>query len=346
MSRQGAATLLPALAHRALTTEAVMLSAPEWPRVPDCLRRADGESLGVAAAYRERYGHTHPADPIGPAPGRASPEARAAWHGALAALSRVDGIDLRGATDGKLWLRRGTYERETAWAPPQVAEQLRLMRVAQRDAHVKSVRAGHEARAASDGEVAGRHRRLARVWRALEAKAAREADLLAAVQETRRQWEAVTESPRRIAVAADVELRRRPPGREIPPLRPHLTEAAGIAWPEAPAPGADMKVWVQLTLDGPAHLLPGPTPHQQQNELAPSRQREAAGQLMLGLTPEAAHEDIPEQVLRIRDNAKIAQAKPDELAKPPARDRGRRPVTGAGLASPSQAGTSSGPAAT
>ena len=54
MSRQGAATLLPALAHRALTTEAVMLSAPEWPRVPDCLRRADGESLYVphgAARY-------------------------------------------------------------------------------------------------------------------------------------------------------------------------------------------------------------------------------------------------------------------------------------------------------
>jgi hypothetical protein len=30
----------------------------------------------------------------------------------------VDGVDLRGCTDGELWLRRGTYERQTAWAPP------------------------------------------------------------------------------------------------------------------------------------------------------------------------------------------------------------------------------------
>ena len=33
------ARLLPDLARRALATEAVLLSAPKWPRVPDCLRR-------------------------------------------------------------------------------------------------------------------------------------------------------------------------------------------------------------------------------------------------------------------------------------------------------------------
>ena len=54
MTAADAAALLPALARRALATEAVMLSAPEWPRVPDCLRRASGESLYVphgAARY-------------------------------------------------------------------------------------------------------------------------------------------------------------------------------------------------------------------------------------------------------------------------------------------------------
>ncbi len=288
------------------------------PLPQDAAARADWEHrAGVVAAYRERYGYAHPADPIGPAPGRTSPEARAAWHGALAALGRVDGIDLHRCTDGDLWLRRSTYERETAWAPPHVAEQLRLMRTAERDAHVKAVRAGHEARAARDEEAAGRHRRLARVWRALEAKAAREADLFTAVQETRRQWEAATESTRRIAIAADLELCRRHPGMVIAPLRPHPAETAGGLWPEALAPGTDNEVWVQLTLDGSAHLLPDdPSPHQQ-NELAPSKQREAAGQLMLGLTPEAAHEEVPEQVLRIRDNAKAAQAKLDELTNTP-----------------------------
>src|SRR5450759_5110498 len=54
MTADAAAALLPAMAKRALAAEAVMLSAPEWPRVPDCLRRASGESRYVphgAARY-------------------------------------------------------------------------------------------------------------------------------------------------------------------------------------------------------------------------------------------------------------------------------------------------------
>jgi hypothetical protein len=45
--------------------------------------------------------------------------------------------------------------------------------------------------------------------------------------------------------------------------------------------------------------------------------QEAAGQLALGLTPETAGHDIPEQVVRIRDNARIVQARLDELASTP-----------------------------
>jgi TrwC relaxase/AAA domain len=54
MSAADAAALLPELARRALATQAVMLSAPEWPRVPDCLRRACGESVYVPHGAR-RY---------------------------------------------------------------------------------------------------------------------------------------------------------------------------------------------------------------------------------------------------------------------------------------------------
>ena len=190
----------------------------------------------MVAAYRERYGYAHPDDPIGPEPSKTSPEARAAWHAALAALGRVDGIDLRGCTDGDLWLRRSTYERETAWAPPHVTEELRLMRTAERDAHVNAIRADHETRAAKDEQTAGRHRQLAAIWRALEAKAAREADMFAAVQDTRRQWETVTETTRTMAIAADAELRRRHPGLQIEPLRPHPAEADSITYPVAPDP--------------------------------------------------------------------------------------------------------------
>ena len=182
------------------------------------------------AAYRERYGYAHPDDPIGPEPSKASPEARAAWHAALAALGRVDGIDLRGCTDGDLWLRRSTYERETAWAPPHVTEELRLMRTAERDAHVNAIRADHETRAAKDEQTADRHGQLAAIWRALEAKAARESEMFAAVQATRRQWETLTETTRTMAIAADAELRRRHPGMQIEPLRPHPAEADGITY--------------------------------------------------------------------------------------------------------------------
>jgi conjugative relaxase-like TrwC/TraI family protein len=283
----------------------------------DPVARADWEQrASLVASYRERYGYSHPGDPIGPAPGRTSPEARAAWQAAMAAIGQVDGIDLRECTDGDLWLRRGTYERETAWAPPHVAEELRLMRKAERDAHVNAVRAEHESRATKDEQTAARHQQLARSWQALEAKAAKEAAIFTAVQDTRHQWEAVTETTRRIAIAADIELRRRHPGLQLEPLRPHPNEAASIAYLE-PSDSVQEDVWIQDTLDGFPRLAEGTTPSKPDGKSATSKQREAEGQLALGLTPETVHAKIPEQVLRIRQNAKIAQAKLDELAHMP-----------------------------
>jgi conjugative relaxase-like TrwC/TraI family protein len=281
-------------------------SVPEDP-----IARADWKQrASVVAAYRERYGYAHPGDPIGPEPARTSPEARAAWHAALCALGRVDGIDLRGCTDGDLWLRRGTYERETAWAPPHVAGELRLMCHAERDAHVNAVRAEHEHRAAKDPQVAVRHGHLARIWQALEAKAAREAQMFAAIQETRRQWEALTQTTRRIAIAADLELRRRQPELSIPPLRPHPSEQR-----EFPGCAPAETTWVQLTLDGIEHRVGAPPSGRQHDKCGPHAQdAQVNGQLTLDLTPGAAYHEIPAYVLRIRDNAKIAQAKLDDLA--------------------------------
>jgi len=229
---------------------------------------------GIIAAYRERYGHDHPADPIGAEPGRTSPEARAAWHGALAALGRTGGIDLRHLSDGALWLRRGTYERETAWAPPHAAADLKLVRTAGRDAHVNALRAEHETRAARRRRAAARHADLARLWRAVAAKAAAEEQLLAAVQDTRRRWELVSESTRRIAIAADTELRRRRPGTPIAPLRPHPAEAT-------------------------AGRL---------------RQPEAERLAALGLTPETAGEAIPPELHQLRQRAATVQYRLDELS--------------------------------
>src|SRR6185437_15615946 len=193
----------------------------------DPTARLDWEHrASMIAAYRERYGFDHPAGPIGPEPAKVSPEARAAWHTALVAADRIDGVDLRHCTDGDLWLRRSAYERETAWAPPHVASDLRLTRIARRDAEVNAIRAEHEAAIARRTRSAGRHRELARHWRTAEAKAATEEQLLADMQATRRDWESITQPTRQAAVAADAELRRRHPRMPIEPLIPHPAEAA------------------------------------------------------------------------------------------------------------------------
>jgi hypothetical protein len=51
-------------------------------------------------AYRELSGYDHPADPIGPEPSASTPDLRAAWHEAFAALGPADGPDVRGMPGG------------------------------------------------------------------------------------------------------------------------------------------------------------------------------------------------------------------------------------------------------
>lgn len=48
-------------------------------------------------AYRELSGYADPADPVGPEPSASSPDLRAAWHEAFAALGPADGPDVRAA---------------------------------------------------------------------------------------------------------------------------------------------------------------------------------------------------------------------------------------------------------
>jgi flagellar biosynthesis GTPase FlhF len=247
--------------------------------------RADWEDRAARlGAYRELYGYTAPADAIGPEPGKTSPEARADWHAAFEALGHIDGIDLRGCSDAQLRLRRGTYAQETGWAPRYVGEELRLARLQIRTAFENAIREEHEARVAADPETAGRHEQLAAMWRAMQAKAATVTDLLAEAQETRRQWEALTEPTRRIAVAADLELRRRHPDADLDPL----TSAE---------PGGGISAGQES----------------QPSEAAWGPQRDVLGQAGLGLTPDTVNDALPARLDRIRENMRAAQARIDDL---------------------------------
>ena len=214
-------------------TERIGEHASEHPRewalralgaVPDDpLDRLEWQQRAAAiGAYRELYGYQHPADPIGPEPTGDSPEKRAAWHSASAALGAVDGIDLRGLPDGSLLDIRATYQAETAWAPRHVAGELEGVRISADDASLSAIRALAEERIArqrGQHEVAERHCLLGRSYAAMEAFYRQQESELEQTMETRREWERATEASRRLAVAADAELRRRHPGQRFEPLR-------------------------------------------------------------------------------------------------------------------------------
>ena len=122
-------------------------------------------------AWRELSGYDHPADPIGPEPAAAAPDARAAWHQALAALGPADGPDVRGMPDGRLLHLRDTYPLETAWAPQYVGDELRQVRAAAWDARLAGLRAAADARAAEhrgDHDHAAARHELAAGYQALE----------------------------------------------------------------------------------------------------------------------------------------------------------------------------------
>jgi hypothetical protein len=194
-------------------------TAPVWATqalgaVPDDPgQRAEWEqSAGRLAAYREAFGWSHEGQAIGPQPNTTHPEARAEWGAALAALAKVDGVDVRGLSDGLLFARRAAFERETSWAPADVAEELRVIHLARQDASTEAARCTQDAaasRRAGKGAWAALHDSRATDRQAVEAKCAALLASLEPAQQTRAEWEALTADTRRMALAADAELKRR-----------------------------------------------------------------------------------------------------------------------------------------
>jgi hypothetical protein len=185
--------------------------------------RQDWERKAASiAAYREMYGYDHPGDPIGPEPSHQAPDQRAAWYQAFAAFSPASQPDIRAMPDGRLWLLRDSYAVQTAWAPRHVGKELRLSRLGAFDAALGVVRADAEAdvaRKTGDHDRAARHEHLAASYRALRDHYQQQQRDFARAMTYRQEWEQTTAGSRRLAIAADTELRRRHPHRKIEPLR-------------------------------------------------------------------------------------------------------------------------------
>jgi hypothetical protein len=210
-------------------------------------------------AYRELYGYQHPAEPIGPEPAGDSPDKRAAWHEAFAALGTAGDAQVRGMTDGMLLHLRQAYPAETAWAPPWVGDELRQVRQGGEHARLAAIRAQAEATVARHSgrdDAAARHESLRDGYQAMTAFYAERENLYAGVMDDRRAWEQATADSRRLAVAADAELRRRHPDQRFPPLK--------SAEPE-PATAEQIET---LSLE-PGDHIPGPDPRA--GQLAASR---------------------------------------------------------------------------
>ena len=228
--RAYAAQIAPLLdARKERIGEHAVTIAADWavcelgpvPEDPAARRQWQHRAASVGA-YRELSGHQHPADPIGPEPATGSPDLRAAWHEALAALSPADGPDVRGMTDGLLIHLRDTYPIETVWAPPWVGDQLRQARTGARDARLAALRITAEAAASHRrGELdrSAEQQALADSYQAMHDRYRQSETALAQTMNDRTEWEQATRHQRQLAVAADAELRRRHPSQHWSPLR-------------------------------------------------------------------------------------------------------------------------------
>jgi hypothetical protein len=271
---------------------------PAWAKalgpVPaDPLERLEWEHKAAqVAAYREMHGHEHPADPIGPRPGQHSPEARAMWQAAAAALGYTTG-DLSDKTDGNLWARRRAYDQEMSWQPPYPGDDVTVAREKVRRHELNADRKRRDAEVADPEnrelllQLAAGDDRQAQQAREQEQRLARQAEAYGA-------WDAVTRTTREYALAADAELRRRHPETLMPPLQaptPVPAAAEEARPPLVPAlPVAEPAEYVQPPLfELPEIPAPAPAPD-------PSRQAEERAADLMAMELPAEDPDVEPEV--------------------------------------------------
>jgi hypothetical protein len=132
-----------------------------------------------------------------------------------------------------LWARRAAYERETRWAPPYVAHELRKAHIAEDRYRADAIRAWHRMDATMDETEQAQAQQEAEQHSALAQEVGAYREALTEIDEARRHWHSATELSREQALMADTELRRRYPGIELPPLHPEAEAGQDRADPDA-----------------------------------------------------------------------------------------------------------------
>ena len=263
VARRFADELAAAMDERvALLGERVAADRPAWVlphlgEVPDSGAAREEWVLraGLAAAFREERGYASETDAIGPAPERISPEVRASWHAAYAALRMPEQErEVAEAGDGQLLALRAEYERAVGWAPPYVVAQLREAHFAEDSYRADAVHAWHRADAAVDQTERDRVRREAEAFSALAQEIGAHREALTEVADARRAWHTATEDGRWRALIADSELRRRYPGIDLAPLHADEELAAPADEPEPGAEEVALPDRVEVPLDLEAAL--------------------------------------------------------------------------------------------
>src|SRR5262249_39741576 len=169
--------------------------------------------------HRELTDHDDEATALGAAPKSGQVEAHASWRAAWRALGRPEADrDEAEMSDGQLHMRVRAYEREQAWAPPYVANELAGTRqAAQRRRTTATLRAAEAETSDDDARRAQLKKEAAEAAEPPDPLEARAKDLTD-VDEARALWWAHTAATRAAADRAADELtaRRAADGRNDP----------------------------------------------------------------------------------------------------------------------------------
>ncbi|MGW4829635.1 MobF family relaxase [Amycolatopsis japonica] len=190
---------------------------PQWaieafgPVPDDAVERYDwAGKAGLVAAHRELTGHEDDETALGSAPKSGQVEAYASWRSAWRALGRPEsGRDELEMSDGQLLVRMRAWEREKAWGPEFVGQELagthQALDARRRDAAMRRA----EADAAADEEERERMLQEAAEADALADTLAARAAELEGADEARALWYAHTAETRAAADRASAEISAR-----------------------------------------------------------------------------------------------------------------------------------------